>query len=529
MQATAAPKIDRTPTASSSKEPVAERASTSESSFSKSLDDATKARSSESSKQASKESSEKNESSSADKAQRNSESDKSAKSSDESKSSDKVDASKQSQQSGSAKAASESKDGNGETVEGEQNDIDENMQQASDLLKRLDESNAALQKEQPTEGEQAQATSKGKATSVEGEQQVGRQNDDSLTQGEKLTAKSQTAAKGEVKPANAQPSEQNGQQITASKAVAGNEQSAQAVNSDQTAANAQTASAEGKQKIQWQDDEEHTPHAIAAGSAATQNQALRNSEAAVAQNSQAAVQASSAPSYSQYQAGATDPALNPQAAMADAKAVEGKLDPTHQQAAVAAAGLHAAHQTQQKRANGQTESGAQVEAAGATAATSQTNMSGLQRLEQAQQMQAPVQIKQDVASEQLAERVQMMMSKNLKNIDIRLDPPELGRMQIRMSMNGDLANVQITVSNPAARELIEQTMPRLREMLAQNGVALAETSVQQQQSGRGQAHQGEGSAFAGRGGSGSGDAVENDEPSIQVSVPSPESGISYFA
>lgn len=44
--------------------------------------------------------------------------------------------------------------------------------------------------------------------------------------------------------------------------------------------------------------------------------------------------------------------------------------------------------------------------------------------------QAPLQLTKELANEQVAEKVQMMMSKNLKNLDIRLDPPELGQMKI---------------------------------------------------------------------------------------------------
>ncbi len=106
------------------------------------------------------------------------------------------------------------------------------------------------------------------------------------------------------------------------------------------------------------------------------------------------------------------------------------------------------------------------------------------RVDAAQQAQLPLQLTKELANDQVAEKVQMMMSKNLKNLDIRLDPPELGRMQIRMTMNNDLANVHFTVANPQARDLIEQTLPRLREMLAQQGMQLADSSVQQQSSGQ---------------------------------------------
>ncbi|ELV8623406.1 flagellar hook-length control protein FliK [Vibrio cidicii] len=146
--------------------------------------------------------------------------------------------------------------------------------------------------------------------------------------------------------------------------------------------------------------------------------------------------------------------------------------------------------------------------------------------------QVPMQLTREMASEQVAEKVQMMMSKNLKNLDIRLDPPELGRMQIRMTMNNDLAHVHFTVSNPQAREMIEQTLPRLREMLAQQGMQLADSSVQQQASGQQQRQysaggQGDGqqtSRFA----SGNDENLEP-EMKLDVNVASKRDGISFYA
>ncbi|EOU2462309.1 flagellar hook-length control protein FliK [Vibrio navarrensis] len=146
--------------------------------------------------------------------------------------------------------------------------------------------------------------------------------------------------------------------------------------------------------------------------------------------------------------------------------------------------------------------------------------------------QVPMQLTREMASDQVAEKVQMMMSKNLKNLDIRLDPPELGRMQIRMTMNNDLAHVHFTVSNPQAREMIEQTLPRLREMLAQQGMQLADSSVQQQASGQQQRQysaggQGDGQQ-TGRFASGNDENLEP-EMKLDVNVASKRDGISFYA
>ena len=147
--------------------------------------------------------------------------------------------------------------------------------------------------------------------------------------------------------------------------------------------------------------------------------------------------------------------------------------------------------------------------------------------------QPPMPLNREMASEQVAERVQMMLSKNLKNIDIRLDPPELGRMQIRMNMNGDGTNVHFTVANSQARDIVEQAMPRLREMLAQQGLQLGDTSVQQQASGQQQ----NGYAAANEGGFGQGSSdqhatsEENLEPDVKLdlNVATKRDGISYYA
>ncbi|PAR82492.1 flagellar hook-length control protein FliK [Vibrio cholerae] len=144
----------------------------------------------------------------------------------------------------------------------------------------------------------------------------------------------------------------------------------------------------------------------------------------------------------------------------------------------------------------------------------------------------PVPLNKEMAADQLAERVQMMMSKNLKNIDIRLDPPELGRMHIRMNMQGDGATVHFTVANQHAREALEQTMPRLREMLAQQGVQLGDTSVQQQSAGQQQ-------RYTGQEQSGFGQSARNErfnseenldtDIKLDLNVATKRDGISYYA
>ena len=57
---------------------------------------------------------------------------------------------------------------------------------------------------------------------------------------------------------------------------------------------------------------------------------------------------------------------------------------------------------------------------------------------------------------------------------IRLDPPELGSLTVKVSVDSD-SNTQISfvAATPQARDLLEGQMGRLREMLAQQGMDLS--------------------------------------------------------
>lgn len=97
-----------------------------------------------------------------------------------------------------------------------------------------------------------------------------------------------------------------------------------------------------------------------------------------------------------------------------------------------------------------------------------------------QALQRPLDLQQTEASQKLQERINIMMSKNIQRADIRLDPPELGNVQIRVNVSGEQTTVQFQVQNAQAREAIESAMPRLREMMEQQGLNLADTHVGEQ-------------------------------------------------
>jgi flagellar hook-length control protein FliK len=64
--------------------------------------------------------------------------------------------------------------------------------------------------------------------------------------------------------------------------------------------------------------------------------------------------------------------------------------------------------------------------------------------------------------------------------ELHLNPPKLGPLDVVIKVNGDHATAQFTSQHAAVREAVEQAMPRLREMLADNGIMLGNTTVSDQ-------------------------------------------------
>lgn len=87
---------------------------------------------------------------------------------------------------------------------------------------------------------------------------------------------------------------------------------------------------------------------------------------------------------------------------------------------------------------------------------------------------------------ELEARVQWLAGRNLRSADIQLDPPELGPLQVQVQSHRDGASVHFTTHSATVRDLVEQSLPRLREMLESSGMNLLDVNVAQQQGGRGQ-------------------------------------------
>ncbi len=75
------------------------------------------------------------------------------------------------------------------------------------------------------------------------------------------------------------------------------------------------------------------------------------------------------------------------------------------------------------------------------------------------------------APAELHQKVNVMLAEKLQQAEIQLDPLGLGKMKIQIQMGADSqANVHFVVQHGQTREMLEQAMPRLRDMLAGQGI-----------------------------------------------------------
>lgn len=103
---------------------------------------------------------------------------------------------------------------------------------------------------------------------------------------------------------------------------------------------------------------------------------------------------------------------------------------------------------------------------------------------QAEGLDSPVNILQPDGQKQLGEKIRWLVNSRNMMAEIRLDPPEMGSMQVRVNVQGDAAAVTFIVQSAQAKEALAQAEPRLREMLAEQGIELGGSSVEQHSGGQ---------------------------------------------
>ncbi len=116
-----------------------------------------------------------------------------------------------------------------------------------------------------------------------------------------------------------------------------------------------------------------------------------------------------------------------------------------------------------------------------------------------------VNIHKPEGQQQLNEKIRWMVNARNTMAEIRLDPPELGSMQVRVNVSGDAASVSFIVQSQQAKEALAEAMPKLRDMLSEQGIELGDAQVRKDNSSGNE----NGQQLAGNGNEGRGDGNRN--------------------
>lgn len=95
-------------------------------------------------------------------------------------------------------------------------------------------------------------------------------------------------------------------------------------------------------------------------------------------------------------------------------------------------------------------------------------------------------------------RIAWLADQKIGHAEIRITPDHLGAIDVRLQIDGNRVNAEFNSAQPDVRHALESSLPRLRDMLGQQGLQLGQADVGQRQAQQQGASNGQASpAFAG--------------------------------
>lgn len=77
-------------------------------------------------------------------------------------------------------------------------------------------------------------------------------------------------------------------------------------------------------------------------------------------------------------------------------------------------------------------------------------------------------------------RVGWLADQKIGHAHIRISPDHMGQIEVKLQMDGDRVHASFTAANADVRHALESSLPRLREMLGEQGLQLSHADVGQQ-------------------------------------------------
>lgn len=86
----------------------------------------------------------------------------------------------------------------------------------------------------------------------------------------------------------------------------------------------------------------------------------------------------------------------------------------------------------------------------------------------------------DAWGDEFNQKVTWIATQHEQTAELHLNPPHLGPLDVVLNISGDQATALFTSPHAAVRDAVEQALPKLREMLADNGIMLGNAMVNDQ-------------------------------------------------
>jgi flagellar hook-length control protein FliK len=80
-------------------------------------------------------------------------------------------------------------------------------------------------------------------------------------------------------------------------------------------------------------------------------------------------------------------------------------------------------------------------------------------------------------TEEIGNHVVWLANRSESRAELVLTPPQMGRVEVSLTVKGDQAVASFVSGNPVVREALEAALPRLREVLAEAGIQLGQANV----------------------------------------------------
>lgn len=90
---------------------------------------------------------------------------------------------------------------------------------------------------------------------------------------------------------------------------------------------------------------------------------------------------------------------------------------------------------------------------------------------------APLDIRQPQAPQRLADSVVWHLDQGIQEVHIRLNPEELGPLEVKLRMDGEKVAVRFDMADASVRDVVQTSLPNLASLLSARGLMLDQAQV----------------------------------------------------